>query len=133
MLTRRLARASRFLASYQRIERVPIRFDRIARRPPPPAAQAQPRQPQPEAHVTQKPNPLSGQLPTIAARLPSMLPIQGSGMFTAQQTSTETHGACHTISATGTFNGTFRTRFAGWGARTLRLNPADHAGYREDR
>jgi len=78
-------------------------------------------------------NPLSGQLPTIAARLPSMLPIQGSGMFTAQQTSTETHGACHTISATGTFNGTFRTRFAGWGARTLRLNPADHAGYREDR
>jgi hypothetical protein len=78
-------------------------------------------------------NPLSGQLPTIAARLPSTLPIQGGGTFSAQQTSTETQGACRTVSATGTFNGTFRVRFAGWGARSVRLNPADFARYREDR
>ena len=31
-------------------------------------------------------NPLSGQLPTIAARLASPLPIQGSGTFTARRT-----------------------------------------------
>jgi hypothetical protein len=77
-------------------------------------------------------NPLSGQLPTIAARLASPLPIEGSGTFNAQQTSTETNGGCSTVLTTGTFNGTFRARFAGWGARTLRLNPADDARYRED-
>ena len=77
-------------------------------------------------------NPLSGQLPTIDARLASPLPIQGSGTFKAQRTSTETNGACTTALTTGTFNGTFRARFAGWGARTLRLNPADDARYRKD-
>jgi hypothetical protein len=77
-------------------------------------------------------NPLSGQLPTIAARLASPLPIQGSGTFNAQQTSTETTGACRTVLTTGTFNGLFRARFAGWGARSVRLNPADDARYRED-
>ena len=39
-------------------------------------------------------NPLSGQLPTIAAQLAGPLPIQGSGTFSAQQTSTEMDGAC---------------------------------------
>ena len=77
-------------------------------------------------------NPLSGRLPTIAARLASPLPIQGSGTFNAQQTSTETNGGCSTILTSGTFNGTFRARFAGWGTRTLRLSPADDARYRED-
>jgi hypothetical protein len=77
-------------------------------------------------------NPLSGQLPTIAARLASPLPIQGSGTFTAQQTSTEANGACSAVLTTGTFNGIFRARFAGWGTRTVRLNPADDARYRED-
>jgi hypothetical protein len=78
-------------------------------------------------------NPLSGQPPTIAARLASPLPIQGSGTFRAQQTSTETNGACSTVLTTGTFDGMFRARFAGWGTRSVRLNPADDARYREDR
>jgi len=78
-------------------------------------------------------NPLSGQLPTIAANLDGPLPIQGSGTFTAQQTSTEMDGACRSSSTTGTFDGTFRARFAGWGMRTLRLSPADHASYTEQR
>jgi hypothetical protein len=78
-------------------------------------------------------NPLAGQLPTIAARLASPLPIQGSGTFTARQTSTETNGACSAVTTTGTFTGLFRARFAGWGMRTVRLNPADDARYREDR
>jgi hypothetical protein len=71
-------------------------------------------------------------LPTIAARLASPLPIQGNGTFKAQHTSTETNGACSTVLTTGTFNGMFRARFAGWGTRTMRLNPADDARYRED-
>jgi hypothetical protein len=77
-------------------------------------------------------NPLSGQLPTIAARLASPLPIQGSGTFKARQTSTETNGACSNVLTTGTFRGMFRTRFAGWGTRTMRVNPADDARFRED-
>ena len=77
-------------------------------------------------------NPLSGQLPTIAAHLTGPLPIQGSGTFTAQQTSTKVDGACRSTSTTGTFDGTFRVRFAGWGLRTVRLSRA-HAGYSEQR
>jgi hypothetical protein len=76
-------------------------------------------------------NPLAGALPSIAVRLPRRLPIQGNGTFAAGQTSTETKGACRTVSATGVFSGTFRARFTGWGARTLRL-AADHATYREE-
>jgi hypothetical protein len=78
-------------------------------------------------------NPLSGQLPTIAARLASPLPIRGSGTFTARQTSTETNGACSAVTTAGTFTGLFRARFAGWGARSVSFNPADDARYREDR
>jgi hypothetical protein len=78
-------------------------------------------------------NPLSGQLPTIAARLASPLPIQGSGTFTARRTSTETNGACSAVTTAGTFTGLFRARFAGWGTRSVRFNPADTARYREDR
>ena len=78
-------------------------------------------------------NPLSGQLPTITAHLTGLLPIQGSGTFTAQQTSTEVNGACRSTSTTGTFDGTFRVRFAGWGLRTVRLIAADHASYSEER
>jgi hypothetical protein len=78
-------------------------------------------------------NPLSGQLPTIGARLASPLPIQGSGTFMARQTSTETNGACSAVTTAGTFTGLFRARFAGWGTRSVRFNPADDARYREDR
>lgn len=78
-------------------------------------------------------DPLAGLLPTIEARLPAGLPIQGSGTFTAQQPTTETTGACRSVSANGAFTGMFRTRFSGWGMRTLALHPADYAVYREDR
>ena len=76
-------------------------------------------------------DPLAGTLPSIAVRLPGRLSIQGSGTFAAGQTSTETNGSCRTLSATGVFKGTFRARFAGWGARTLRL-AGDRALYREE-
>jgi hypothetical protein len=74
-------------------------------------------------------NPLSGQAPAITARLSGQSPIQGSGRFTAEQTSTTTSGTCRSIVTTGTFNGTFRTSFAGWGARTVRFTAADSARY----
>jgi hypothetical protein len=78
-------------------------------------------------------SPFSGELPTISAGVGAKLPVQGSGMFTAGATSTGTEGACQTVTATGSFTGTFRTRFTGWGARTLGLSAADGAGYRESR
>lgn len=77
-------------------------------------------------------NPLSGQLPTIAAHLSGPSPIQGSGTFTAQETSIEMDGACRSTSTSGTFDGTFRARFAGWGVRTVRLSH-DQARYSEER
>jgi hypothetical protein len=78
-------------------------------------------------------NPLSSELPTIDARLSGRSAIQGSGTFTAQQTSTTTSGTCRTVVTTGTFNGTFRTSFAGWGPRAARFTPADVARYSEQR
>jgi hypothetical protein len=78
-------------------------------------------------------NPLSGQLPTITARMSGRSAIRGSGTFTAQQTTTTTDGTCRSVVTTGTFNGTFRTSFAGWGARTVRFTAADSARYSEQR
>lgn len=78
-------------------------------------------------------NPLSGQLPTISTRIPTGLPIRGSGTFAARSTSTETKGECQTISTTGSFKGTFHTSFAGWGPRKLVASSANGATYREDR
>jgi hypothetical protein len=78
-------------------------------------------------------NPLSGELPLITARLARPLPIRGSGTFAAQQTSTATNGACRSVLTTGTFNGTFRTRFAGWGTRTATFTGAAYARYSEER
>jgi hypothetical protein len=78
-------------------------------------------------------NPLSGQLPAIAARMSGRSPIRGSGTFVGQQTMMTTSGSCQSVVTTGTFNGTFRTSFAGWGARTVRFTAADSARYSEQR
>jgi hypothetical protein len=76
-------------------------------------------------------NPLGGVLPGLTLRVPAKLPIQGSGVFSATETSTAQRGACHTTTARGTFDGVFRTRFVGWGGRTFR-SPAS-AMYSESR
>jgi hypothetical protein len=78
-------------------------------------------------------NPLTGQLPVLVARMPATLPVQGAGRFTARQPSTETSGPCRRLSASGAFTGTFRTRFAGWGTRTVRFDAGDYASYYEER
>jgi hypothetical protein len=62
------------------------------------------------------------------------LPIQGSGAFNVQQTSTETNGGCSTVFTTGTFKRRFSRAVCRMGGErsTLRLNPADDARYREN-
>ena len=74
-------------------------------------------------------DPLGGTPPTIGVRLPAALAVQGDGTFTASDTSTGTRGACGTAESSGTFTGSFRTRFAGWGARTAVFGPAGFARY----
>lgn len=74
-------------------------------------------------------DPLGGGPPTIRVRLPAALAVQGDGTFTASETSTGTRGACRTAEASGSFAGSFRTRFAGWGARAAVFGPAAFARY----
>lgn len=76
--------------------------------------------------------PLSGQLPTLAVRIPPSLPITGSGIFTAGETLESPPGSCSMTTVRGTFAGTFRTRFAGWGVRSLTAE-VDQAAYVESR
>lgn len=73
-------------------------------------------------------DPLSGGPPTFDVELPPALAVQGSGTFAAAGTSTETRGACRRTTARGAFTGSFRTRFAGWGARTAAFGPDGLAG-----
>jgi hypothetical protein len=74
-------------------------------------------------------DPLAGTPLNLDVRLPAALAVRGSGTFTASETSTDTRGACHQVAAEGTFTGSFRTRFAGWGARAAVFGPAAFARY----
>ena len=62
-------------------------------------------------------DPLSGGPPSLDVRLHAALAIRGAGTFTASETSTTRRGACRNVGTEGTLAGSFRTRFAGWGAR----------------
>jgi hypothetical protein len=62
-------------------------------------------------------------LPRVDVRVPSSQPIQGEGTFTAVETGAPS-GPCRLTSTRGTFTGTFRTRFAGWGTHTLEFADA---------
>jgi hypothetical protein len=74
-------------------------------------------------------DPLAGTPLNLDVRLPAALAVRGSGTFSASETSTDTRGACRQVAAEGTFTGTFRTRFAGWGARTAVFGPAGFARF----
>jgi hypothetical protein len=67
-------------------------------------------------------DPLTGELPRLEVRLPPASPITGGGTFTALESSESTVAGCRRTDVRGTFAGTFRTRFAGWGARTLAVS-----------
>lgn len=75
---------------------------------------------------------IAGQLPTLELRVPSTLPIAGTGTFTAGETSESQSGPCQTTTVKGTFTGRFRARFAGWGTREVVLS-GSQAAYRLDR
>jgi hypothetical protein len=65
---------------------------------------------------------LTGTLPTIGIVAPSEGPIRGNAQFTGQEATESTYGACRITRTNGAATGSFRTTFAGWGARTLRLS-----------
>jgi hypothetical protein len=71
---------------------------------------------------------LTGSLPTIDVRAPSAA-ISGGARFTGETETELTYGACRTTRTAGAATGSFRTTFAGWGARTLRLGAGASASY----
>jgi len=74
-------------------------------------------------------DPLGGALPTIGVQLPAALPVHGDGTFTAAETLAGSRGTCLTAETSGSFAGSFRTRFAGWGTRAAVFGPAGFARY----
>jgi hypothetical protein len=77
-------------------------------------------------------DPLSGTPPDVSVAVPAALPVRGSGTFAAAGTSTGMRGACRRTASTGTFTGTFQTRFAGWGVRTAAFGPSGFAGLAQE-
>lgn len=77
-------------------------------------------------------DPLSGRPPSIAIDLPDALAVRGSGTFAATETTKGTRGACNRVTTTGTFVGSFRTRFAGWGSRTAAFRRSELASFAEE-
>ena len=77
-------------------------------------------------------DPLAGALPSFGVDLPAALAVRGTGSFTATETTSGTSGPCRRVAATGTFTGSFRTRFAGWGARVAVFGPSGFAGFAQE-
>jgi hypothetical protein len=70
---------------------------------------------------------VQGKLPTLTVHMPASSPIQGSGTFTGRQTTETTQDGCHRVTTNGAFYGTFRTRFTGWGARSIHFESTQTA------
>ena len=77
-------------------------------------------------------DPLVGRPPSIAVDLPDPLAVRGSATFAATETTKGTRGECRRVTTTGTFAGSFRTRFAGWGARTVAFDRSGLASFTEE-
>ena len=77
-------------------------------------------------------DPLAGRPPSIAVDLPAALAVRGSGTFAATETTKGSRGECNRVTTTGTFAGSFRTRFAGWGARTVAYDRSVLASFTEE-
>jgi hypothetical protein len=76
--------------------------------------------------------PLVGALPTLQVGVPPSFPLTGNGTFTGGESGETTAGPCRLTRMRGAFTGSFRTRFAGWGVRTLTLSGGE-ASYSEAR
>jgi hypothetical protein len=75
----------------------------------------------------------AGQPADLTVAGPSVPAIRGSAHFSGQTSKETTSGACRTTSTSGSATGSFRVSFAGWGARTLRLQPGAGATFNETR
>ena len=67
----------------------------------------------------------------LAVTGPSVLELRGSARFTGQTSNQTSSGACRTTTTSGSATGSFRATFAGWGTRTLRLQPSATATFSE--
>jgi hypothetical protein len=74
-------------------------------------------------------DPLGGTPPIVDVDLPAGLAVQGNGTFAAAETSTGMRGECGLVAVTGTFTGSFGTRFAGWGNRSAAFGRAGFASF----
>lgn len=72
---------------------------------------------------------VTGTLPelVVTARSPS---LRGTATFVARGTTESTSGACRVTTTAGDMTGSFTATFAGWGRRTLGLQPGAHASFR---
>ena len=71
---------------------------------------------------------VTGTLPELAVSARG--PVRGTARFVARTTSESGSGACKATTTTGDMTGTFSASFAGWGKRTLRLQPGASASFR---
>ena len=76
---------------------------------------------------------VTGSLPELGVRGPSTPTLRGNARFHAGEATQSQSGACLTTRTTGAATGSFSTTFAGWGARTLRLNAGVPASFTESR
>ena len=73
--------------------------------------------------------PLTGTLPTLGVLAPPGAAISGSAQFVGNEVTESSFGACRIARTNGAATGSFRTTFAGWGPRTLRLSPGVPASH----
>lgn len=76
---------------------------------------------------------LTGGPPEVGVRAPATPVVRGNARFLAQEATESRSGACVTTRTAGIATGSFTTTFAGWGARTLRLDAAVPASFSESR
>jgi len=76
---------------------------------------------------------LTGTPPAVEVAGPAVPAIRGSAHFAGQAAKETSSGACRTTSTSGAATGSFRASFAGWGARTLRLQSGVAATFNETR
>jgi hypothetical protein len=72
-------------------------------------------------------DPLAVSGSSVAVRVPTGLPLSGSGTFT--QTRPVGADSCGIATVEGTLTGSFRARFTGWPSRTLVFGPGDFATF----
>ena len=74
---------------------------------------------------------LTGSLPSIGIAAPTGSLIRGNARFVGGDATESSFGTCRTTRTNGAATGNFRTTFAGWGDRTVRLAAGTPASFSE--